>query len=204
MKMVSTDISVWIGAYFTITILSYAYKDNILFKFAERTFVAAVIGNSVVMGFNSLREFGLARLQAGNVAYILPIILGLTLFMRYHGKYFWVSRFGAAFLVGIGTGLTLRTTPKANIMNQLVKAITPGDNILFWMIAVVTTFTIILHFTFTLKQIQTGSLSALPKMGRYLMLAAFGAAFGNTVMTRMNLLIGRLIFLLRDWLMVMG
>jgi len=47
--MVSTDISIWIGAYFTITILSYAYKDNILFKFAERTFVAAVVGNSVVM-----------------------------------------------------------------------------------------------------------------------------------------------------------
>lgn len=202
--MVSTDISVWIGAYFTITILSYAYKDNILFKFAERTFVAAVVGNSVVMGYNSLREFGLARLQAGNVAYILPIILGLTLFMRYHGKYFWVSRFGAAFLVGIGTGLTLRTTPKANIIDQLAKAITPGDNMLFWGIAVVTTFTIILHFTFTLKQVQAGRLSILPRMGRYLMLAAFGAAFGNTVMTRMNLLIGRLIFLLRDWLMMMG
>lgn len=202
--MVSTDISVWIGAYFTITILSYAYKDNILFKFAERTFVAAVVGNSVVMGYNSLREFGLARLQAGNVAYILPIILGLTLFMRYHGKYFWVSRFGAAFLVGVGTGLTLRTTPKANIIDQLARAITPGGNMLFWGIAVVTTFTIILHFTFTLKQVQAGRLSILPRMGRYLMLAAFGAAFGNTVMTRMNLLIGRLIFLLRDWLMMMG
>ena len=202
--MVSTDISIWIGAYFTITILSYAYKDNILFKFAERTFVAAVVGNSVVMGFNSLSEFGLARLQAGNIAYILPIILGLSLFTRYHKKYFWASRYGAAVLVGVGTGLTLRTTPKANIINQLISAVTPGDNILFWIIAVVTTFTIILHFTFTIKKVNTRPYSKLPQIGRYLMLAAFGAAFGNTIMTRMNLLIGRLVFLLRDWLMLMG
>ncbi len=46
--------------------------------------------------------------------------------------------------------------------------------------------------------------AALPTIGRYLMLIAFGAAFGNTVMTRMNLLIGRLIFLLRDVLGLMG
>ncbi|GAH58167.1 unnamed protein product [marine sediment metagenome] len=67
-----------------------------------------------------------------------------------------------------------------------------------------TTFTIILHFTFTMKQVHAGAYSKLPMIGRYLMLAAFGAAFGNTVMTRMNLLIGRLVFLLRDWLMLMG
>jgi hypothetical protein len=38
------------------------------------------------------------------------------------------------------------------------------------------------------------------KVGQYMMMVAFGAAFGATVMSRMTFLIGRLMFLLRDWL----
>jgi len=33
-----------------------------------------------------------------------------------------------------------------------------------------------------------------------MMLAAFGGAFGNTIMTRFSMYQGRIIFLLRDWL----
>ncbi|MFQ6076496.1 MAG: hypothetical protein ACE5Z5_10245 [Candidatus Bathyarchaeia archaeon] len=202
--MISNDISIWIAAYFTITIMSYSYKDNILFKFAEKTFVAAVIGNAVVMGVNSLRQFGFDKIQAGNVAYVIPIVLGILLFTRYHERYYWLSRFGAAFLVGVGTGLSIRTTPKSNIVEQLITTMTPGPNLLFWALTVLTTFTVLLHFTFTTKKVHETRIAYLPKIGRYLMLAAFGAAFGNTVMTRMNLLIGRLVFLLRDWLGLMG
>lgn len=202
--MISSDISIWIAAFFTITIMSYAFRDNPLFKFAERTFIAAVIGHAVVMGVNSLTQFGFDKVQAGNVAYVVPIIVGITIFSRYHAKYYWLSRYGMAALVGIGVGLSLRTVPQANIVSQLVKAVTLGDNILLGILTAVTTFTVILHFTFTVKKVHEGPQLALPQLGRYLMLIAFGAAFGNTVMTRMNLLIGRLIFLLRDWLGLMA
>lgn len=197
--MVSTDLSVWIAAFFTISIMSFAFKDNIAFKFAEKTFVAAVIGNMVVMGWNSLQQFGFNKIQEGSILYVIPIILGLTIFTRYHSKYYWLSRYGTALLVGVGTGLTLRTVTQADITQQIITSITPGES-LIWVLTAITTFTIITHFTFTIKQIHESSLRSIPEIGRYLMLIAFGAAFGNTVMTRMNLLIGRLIFLLRDWL----
>jgi hypothetical protein len=37
-------------------------------------------------------------------------------------------------------------------------------------------------------------------MGRWLMMIAFGAMFGSTVMARMSLFIGRLSFLFGDWI----
>lgn len=200
--MVSTDIGIWIAAFFTISIMSYAFKDNVVFKFAEKTFVAAVIGNAVVMGWDSLKQFGFNKIQGGEILYIIPILLGVSIFMRYHPKYYWLSRYGTALLVGVGTGLTLRTVTQSNITEQIITTITPGET-LIWIFTAVTTFTIITHFTFTIKQVHDGPIKSIPEIGRYLMLIAFGAAFGNTVMTRMNLLVGRLIFLLKDWLALM-
>lgn len=202
--MISTDPSIWIAAFFTITIMSYAFRDNPLFKFAERTFIAAVIGHAVVMGVDSLRQFGFNKIQAGNILYIVPILLGITILARYHPDYYWVSRYGMATLVGIGVGLQIRTVPEANIVSQITKAVTLGSNPLLGVFTALTTFTVIMHFTFTVKKLHEKPQNVLPTIGRYLMLIAFGAAFGNTVMTRMNLLIGRLIFLLRDFLGLMG
>jgi hypothetical protein len=198
--MISTDPSVWIAAFFTITIMSYAFRYNPLFKFAERTFIAAVIGHSVVMGIDSLRQFGFNKIAQGSLLYIIPILMGLTLFTRYHPKYHWVSRYGMAALVGIGLGITLRATPKSDIVLQLVKAITLGSNPAMGILVAVTVFTVILYFTFTIKKVNEKPFTYLPTLGKYLMLVAFGAAFGNTVTTRMTLLVGRLLFLLRDFL----
>jgi hypothetical protein len=36
--------------------------------------------------------------------------------------------------------------------------------------------------------------------GRWFLMIAFGAMFGNTVMARLSLFIGRMYFLLHDWL----
>jgi len=58
------------------------------------------------------------------------------------------------------------------------------------------------HFIFTQEKIQEGAMGWLPKIGRWLMLLAFGASFGNTIMSRFGMYQGRIIFLLRDWLQV--
>jgi hypothetical protein len=40
----------------------------------------------------------------------------------------------------------------------------------------------------------------LSRIGRYFMMVAFGAMFGNAVMGRVAILLGRVLFLLREWL----
>jgi uncharacterized membrane protein len=202
--MISSDPSVWIAAFFTIAIMSYAFRDNIVFEFAEKTFIAAIVGQAVVVGYESLRQFGISQVIAGQYIYIIPIILGFLIFFRYHPQYFWLSRYGTAILVGVGAGLKLRTVPKASIMDQILASVNISQGTaLLGIFGAFTTITVLLHFTFTNKQLHETQLRIVPRIGQYLMLIAFGAAFGNTVMTRMNLLIGRLIFLLQDWLGLM-
>ncbi len=56
------------------------------------------------------------------------------------------------------------------------------------------------YFFFSLK--HKGVLGGLARIGIVFIMVGFGASFGYTVMSRVSLLIGRMNFLLHDWLHV--
>jgi hypothetical protein len=56
----------------------------------------------------------------------------------------------------------------------------------------------VIYFYFSKK--HEGALGVSAKIGIYFLMVSFGAAFGYTAMARISLLIGRLQFLLGDWL----
>lgn len=58
----------------------------------------------------------------------------------------------------------------------------------------------LLHFVFTVERVEGEPYRTLVVIGRYGILIALGASFGNTVMTRLGQYQGRMIFLIRDWL----
>ncbi|MCK4438398.1 hypothetical protein KAV47_04920, partial [Candidatus Bathyarchaeota archaeon] len=58
------------------------------------------------------------------------------------------------------------------------------------------------HFIFTYEGMHQGVLGWSPKIGRWMILLALGASFGNTVMTRFGMYQGRVVFLLREWLQI--
>ena len=60
------------------------------------------------------------------------------------------------------------------------------------------TVTSLVYFLFTLQ--KKGFQGGVSKVGRVTMMIAFGAAFGNTVMARVSLFLGRMQFLLGNWL----
>jgi hypothetical protein len=76
-----------------------------------------------------------------------------------------------------------------------------GDLINNWLLVVglLTTLT----FFFFSKE-HKGALGGTAKIGIYFLMVSFGASYGYTVMARISLLIGRVMFLLRDWLGVMS
>ena len=204
--MVTLDPGIWIASFLTMAIFSYAFKYNPVFKFAEHTFIAVTVGNALVQGIASVRDIGLGNLAKGNIVYIVPIILGLSLFTRFHGKYYWINRYGIAALVGVGTGIFIRTAMPAQVVTQIVATIQPlpGATPLQTFNTIMTilgTVSALIYFTFTINKVhERGPAGWLSKIGRYLMMIAFGAAFGNTVQSRMNFFLGRIRFLLSDWL----
>ncbi len=62
----------------------------------------------------------------------------------------------------------------------------------------VGTFTGLVYFFFSLEHRR--AVGATARVGILFLMVTFGASFGYTVMSRMSLLIGRLDFLLGDWL----
>ena len=208
--MVSTDISIWIAAFFTIAVTTYVFKDNIIFKFAENTFIGVAAGHAVVMAVRNAKMYGIDKILAGEYIYLVSIILGILMYFRFSKTAFWVYRYAIAFLVGQGVGIAMRAGVHADFLQMVATTAKPlvvsGDVMgsINSILVFVLVITALLHFVFTVAGIHKGALSVLPRIGRYGMLLGFGAAFGNTVMTRFGMYQGRVLFLLRDWLGLVG
>lgn len=204
-------IQIWLASLFTIWIYSIAFRDNDFFKFAEYTFVGAAAGHSLVYGIDNLRRYGWDNLMAGAYLYIVVFLLGILLYSRYHPQYFWVSRYPLSIMVGIGIGLSMRAVVTAEFIAQIkstaaIKLIGISDPItlisnLIFIILVVTT---VYFFLFTFPKAHEGSLGIIPKIARYGMMAAFSYSFANTVLSRYNMIFGRLDYIYNQWLPLQG
>jgi hypothetical protein len=202
----ATIIQIWFAALFTIWVYSIAFRDNVFFKFAEHTFVGAAAGHSLVMGVNNVQRSGWAPLMAGNYLYIIVFVLGILLYTRYHNEYFWMSRFPLSVLVGIGIGITMRTTVTAEFIAQIQS--TAGMKVLgtdAWtaisnLIFIIITLAVVYYFVFTFPKMHGGGLGIISIIAKYGMMAAFGYSFANTVLSRFNMIFGRLDFIMSSWL----
>jgi len=65
-------------------------------------------------------------------------------------------------------------------------------------LTIIGLITTLIYFFFSRE--HKGSLGLASRIGIYFLMISFGASFGYTVMSRVSLLIGRLHFLLSDWL----
>lgn len=202
--MVSTDIGIWIAAFFTIAATSYVFKDNRVFKFAEHTFIGTAAGYTVAWNLTQLIRIGIEPMMAkGLYQYMIPIVLGLTVYFQFSKEYYWIARYGVAFMMGQGMGMAMRAKIRSDFIVQLQATIAPLNNI-DQILVFALVLTGLLHFVFTVKKVETEPFRTLIKLGRYGILIALGASFGNTVMTRLGQYQGRMIFLIRDWLQLIG
>ena len=205
--MVSMDPQIWLAAFFTIAATSYAFRDNIVFKFAENTFIGIAAGHAIVMGVKNIRDYGWTHIMNGEIIYVVVFVLGIMLYARFSDQYYWLYRYPIAFLVGNGIGISIRAAIHSDFIVQVRATASPliASDALGTVNALITfvgCITAMSHFIFTYEKMNEGVIGWLPKIGRSLMLLAFGASFGNTVMSRFGMYQGRIIFLLRDWLQI--
>lgn len=199
------DITIQIAAILSLMTLSYIYKENIFFRFAEYTVIGAGVGNTVVVALKNVNDIAITNVAVkGNILYILPIIAGILLFTRFSKKYQWLSRYGMAPLVGLTVGTALRLVVISQFTQQIKTTILPLyvpnnpmtslNNILL----VTGVFSTISYFIFTREQV--GPLRITSRIGRVFMMATFGASYGTGLITRTNYVIARIEFLLITWL----
>lgn len=209
--MISTNIGIWIGAIITIAVYTYfiSSKQNPIFKFAESTVVGCAVGYTIVLAAaKNLESLAYNKIVAGNFIIIIPVLLGILMYTRFSKDYKYLGRVSVAIIVGSGLAVTAYGTVSTNIFANNLRAvigyvflntdiITSITSILN-IIAMVTT---IYYFYFTAgKEKLTGGNLWINKIGRYSIMLYMGANFGNTILARNSLIIGRLQYLLWDWL----
>lgn len=207
--MVSMDPQIWIAAFLTLAATSYAFRDNKAFKFAETTFIGVAAGHQIVMGVKNIRDYGWSHLMRGEMIYIIVFLLGVMLYARYHKEYYWLYRYPIAFLVGNGVGISIRAGIHSDFTLQIAETASPliastamgSINNIITFVGVITALS---HFIFTYEGMHKDTLGWGPKIGRWMILLALGASFGNTVMTRFGMYQGRVVFLLREWLQIIA
>jgi len=201
-------LGIWLGAVFTFAIFSFLYKDNPFYKIAEQIFVGLSAGYWFVYTiffilmpnlFDPLTEN-----FSANWIKIIPAILGILMLMRLIPKTEWVSRFPIALVIGTTSGVFFLRYLKSDVINQMtatmINPFAGNDWVLIVgrIMLVVGTITGVIYFYFSKK--HEGLFGSTAKLGIYFLMISFGAAFGYTAMARISLLIGRLQFLLGDWL----
>ena len=202
-----------VAAGLTLALYSFLYKDNPLFKFAENIFVgvaaAYVFGQywyQTIYGeiFVRLKALGGEDSVSGDWWLLAPTLLGLLMLTRFSRRFGWLSRLCFAFFVGLGAGLTIPRTISSFILAQVEPTLQPlswtvdGLNLLIILVGVVA---VLVYFFFSVE--HTGVVGKVSRVGIWFLMISFGASFGYTIMARLSLLIGRVNFLLNDWLGIM-
>jgi len=218
-------LGIWLGAFLTLCIMSFLYDDNPFYRFAEHLFVGVSAAYWMVMGFWSTLVPNLfGRLvpelttkwfmsglegQARNLAYLAPLFFGVLLLMRLTPKGGHLSRWALAFILGTTAGLRLIAFVTADFIDQVhstmisVAGIAPGAGFsfeeMFWnLVAFVAILAALCYFYFSRE--HKGAFGRFSRLGVWVLMITFGAGFGYTVMGRIALLVGRIEYLLYDWL----
>jgi hypothetical protein len=199
------DPSVWVAALLTIFAYSIVFKDNPLYRIAEHVLVGLSSGYLLIVTWNFVYTQSIAPFLTGKGLLVAgtSLILGVLVFTKFFRRTAWLSNLSIAVLVGTATGLTVRGYLYAQLIDQIKASIVPVvsvqpfdifNTLLSLLIAVCT----IAYFLFSVE--HKGPVGIMAKIGRYGMMAAFGAAYGGTVMTRLAIFIQRIQYLLFTWL----
>ncbi len=204
--MAPPHIGVWVAALLTLACFTFLYKDNPFFRFAESLFAGVSLGYYIGIVLNqTLMPSLFVPMQENfgqNWDLIVPGLLGVLLFMRYAPKFGWVSRYALAIYVAFYIGLEFTRKLHGEVLPQLARLIRPlaaFDPVTLVSAVYITGVLSVLVYFFFSKE-QDAVTKRISRVGIWFLMISFGAAFGFTVMGRVALLIGRLNFLILDWI----
>lgn len=210
----STDLGVWIAALCTLFILSFLYKDNPFFRFAESAFAGVSLGYYIGNTFDQtfmpnlflpLFRGGADVTTAHRIGLLFPMAVGLLLYARYVKPWAWLARWSLAIYVGYSMGLQMMQKLQGEVQPQtadtirsLVYGISSPGEFFTALVMVVGVLTTLVYFYFSSE--HKGVVGGISRVGIWFLMISFGAAFGYTIMGRVSILIGRMNFLITEWL----
>ena len=223
----SRTAGIWTAAFMTLAVMSFLYRDNLVYKLSESVFIGVSAAYWMVVSFwtvlipnlmgkllpqltQSWAMPGLSPVHDEHWAInLVPLVLGVMLLWRLAPKGTWISRWPLAFIIGTTAGLKLVSFLQADFMSQIKASIKPllvvdASKSIVWLdslsntILLVSMLAALTYFFFSWE--HKGVFGKVSRVGVLVLMITFGAAFANTVMARIALLGIRFEFLFDDWL----
>jgi hypothetical protein len=204
-------IVICIGVICTLAVYSILYKENPVFRFFEHIFVGLATGYYVKVNITDVLvpSWGKALFVDRQWYWIFALLLGAMFYFIYSKKQVWIARWAMGLFIGMTAGMGLvgfvaGYFPQIEASFKPIVQHTPAgwefhfnnfNNLIF----LITLLTVTIYFFFSIEH-KKPVLAGSAKTGRWLLMIAFGAIFGNTVMGRFSLLIDRMQFLMKDGL----
>lgn len=197
---------VWLVAFLTLALFSFMYKDNPIYRIAEHIFAGLTAGYQVGLIWDTiiLQQVWVPMTSGGQWWLFIPGLLGVLMFTRFSSKYSWASRSSLAFVMGATAGIFLISELHGRVLPQMqatMLSLAGSDGFgptLLSVIIVIGVLSTLIYFYFSKE--HKGALGVTAKVGIWFIMISFGAHFGYTVMGRVSLLIGRMQFLIEDWI----
>ncbi len=197
------------AAVLTLCIFSFLYRDNPFYKFAEHLLVGVSVGYFLVISIDNvlIPKITEPLIVQKDWKTLIPLLAGALILTRLIPRWSKWSQISLALVIGVGAGVAIPATLQAQILTQMMasmfslaspEGVTPALYILERIVILVGLTSVLAYFFFS-KEHQ-GALGVYARVGTYFLMVFFGATFGYTVMSRLSLLIGRVQFLLGDWL----
>jgi hypothetical protein len=199
-------VGTWLAAFLTLAALSFLYKDNPFFRFAESLFAGVSLGYYVGIVLNQTLEPNLFTPMRedflNNWDLLVPGLMGLMLYVRSVPRIGWISRYSLAIYVAYYIGVEFTRKIHGEVLPQIARTMQPlaafDGATLVSLVFIVGVYSVLIYFFFSKE--QNAVTKPLARLGVWFLMISFGAAFGFTVMGRIALLIGRLNFLILDWI----
>ena len=201
-------IGIWVAALLTLAIFSFLYRDNALFKAGESVFLGVALAYGMVLAYYDtvypqvVLKLAPAPEGERDLLVLIPVTLGIFILLRLVPKLVWLSRISFATYVGGYAGIAVPSVIAGTLLPQVTSTMgafgPTWQDAFAQIVLVVGVFATLLFFFFSLE--HTGVVGRISRVGVMFIMIAMGASFGNTVMARVSLLIGRFQFLLYDWL----
>lgn len=209
-------LGTWVAALLTLMVFSYLVSDNPLYRLAEHLFIGSALGYAIVVAIQDVLLLRLSTLARDPVAYwhlLIPLLLGLLLLAKGRVSIAWWGNISVGLLFGVGAALAIGGALVGSLLYQVRDTMLPllpgqgdGGSVIDNLILVGGTLGSLAYFYFTAggEREATGLRGGLLRLGsvvgKWFIMITLGALFANAVMARVSLLVGRLQFLLGDWL----
>ena len=205
-----SPFDLWVMAFVTLAIFSFLYKDNPVYRLVEAIFAGLSAGYYFGLTWDTVfMQQVVFPIRTESAWYLLiPTALGVMLFARLSSKYSYLSRLPLAFVVGSTSGIFITSRLQGLILPQIRTTFmpqnVPGGSTdpvaIFALSAIVVVGVIATLVYFYFSHEHKGVIGMTAKVGIWFIMISFGAHFGYTVMGRVSLLIGRVQFLVEQWL----